>query len=252
MLILISPAKLLDFKTQVPTDKMSNPLFVKQANQLIEKLRTYTPEEIQDMMHISPELAQLNYLRFKSWKNTPKPEQTKQAIFAFSGELFRGIQAIKMTDEDIDFAQNHLRILSGLYGILRPLDRIQPYRLEMGIKLEFKAHKNLYSYWGNTITDEINKKNKASDYIINLASNEYFKSIKKQKLNGTVITPVFKDFNKGKLKVVTVYAKNARGQMARYIIRNRISHPDEIKLFDVNGYEFNPNTSTDTTWEFIR
>jgi cytoplasmic iron level regulating protein YaaA (DUF328/UPF0246 family) len=252
MLMLISPAKSLDFDTPFSSDKLTKPEFSKEAAALVKVLREYSADELKSMMRISPALAELNQSRFLSWKKNPKEENCKAALPAFTGEVFRGINASSFSSEDYDFAQDHLRILSGLYGVLKPLDLIQPYRLEMGTKLEVGEHSNLYQFWGDSLNKKINALAGKEDVIINLASNEYFKAAKSRKLKARIITPVFKDYNKGKLKVVTVYAKNSRGQMVQYIVKNRITDPEKLKLFDVNGYEYHDGLSDENTWVFVR
>lgn len=252
MLMLISPAKSLDFESTFKIKESTKPVFQNKANQLIKKLKKYSVEELQDLMDLSYDLAQLNYDRFRLWQENPEAPATKQALPAFTGEVFRGIDAATLSEKDIAWAQDHLRILSGLYGILRPLDRIQPYRLEMGTKLSIAEHKNLYRFWGDSITKETGKIPAAGDYTINLASKEYMKSVKPSQLKAKIITPVFKDFNKGELKVVTVYAKNARGQMVRYIIKNQITEPEKLKLFDINGYAYDDKLSDEHHMVFVR
>ena len=203
-------------------------------------------------MSISPELAALNVDRYQKWTPEPKREDTKQALLAFNGEVFRGLNAKEMSEEDLQFAQGHLRILSGLYGLLRPLDLIQPYRLEMGTRLKYYSYKNLYDFWGDKITKRINTDLGDSKCVVNLASTEYFKSVKEPKLNKKVITPIFKDFSKGEYRVLMTYAKNARGVMANYIIKNRITEPDLMKSFDANGYAYDPSQSDENNWVFTR
>ncbi len=252
MLMLISPAKSLDFENPAPVSKTTRPRFKDEANYLASVLKTKSPDELQSLMNISSQLAELNHERYQLWLDKPVPKRSKQALPAFTGEVFRGIDASSFSAADFDFAQKHLRILSGLYGVLRPLDSIQPYRLEMGTKMQVDEHKNLYEFWGDDLTESINKELKKKDVIVNLASNEYFKSLNKKALKAPVITPVFKDYNKGSLKVVTVYAKNARGQMVRYITKNRITDIEQIKHFDVNGYAYDDNLSDDKRWVFVR
>jgi len=252
MLILISPAKSLDFYKQNITEIKTRPVYHSDAAKLIKTLKSLSVNEIQDLMKISYDLAKLNYDRFKNWKSRPSDEQTKQALLAFTGEVFRGLQADSMNEEDLMYAQDHLRILSGLYGVLKPLDAIQAYRLEMGTKLNHNEFYNLYKFWGYRITLKVNSALDESKTIINLASNEYFKSINKKKLKARVITPEFKEYNNGVIKMITVYAKNARGQMTNFIIKNRVETPDELKAFDANGYEFDANSSTDDKWVFVR
>ncbi len=252
MLILISPAKSLDFDKQNITEIKTKPVYHSDAAKLIRTLKSLSVNEIQDLMKISYDLAKLNFDRFKNWKSRPSDEQTKQALLAFTGEVFRGLQADSMNEEDLMYAQDHLRILSGLYGVLKPLDAIQAYRLEMGTKLNHNEFDNLYKFWGDRITLKVNSALDESKTIINLASNEYFKSLKTKKIKAKVITPVFKDYKNGVLKVITIYAKNSRGQMANFIIKNRIEEPEYIKAFDVNGYQFDANSSDGNTWTFVR
>jgi cytoplasmic iron level regulating protein YaaA (DUF328/UPF0246 family) len=252
MLILISPAKLLDFATKAHTEIASQPVFIEQANQLADEMRNYSVEDLMKLMNISHQLAELNQARFFAWKDHPESSDTKQALLAFTGEVFRGIKAAEMNDKDFEFAQKHLRILSGIYGVLRPMDLIQPYRLEMGTKLKLGDANSLYDFWGDRIRKQIEADNPKDKPIINLASNEYFKSAKAKQMKADIITPVFKDLNKGKLKVITIYAKNARGQMLNYIIKNRITEPEQLKAFDTNGYEYYDAMSDDKTWVFVR
>jgi len=231
---------------------VSEPDFLNESTRLIKKLGTFSKKKIGEMMSISTELAELNVARYQEWSPQPKKENTKQALLAFNGEVFRGLNAQEMTDEDLQFAQQYLRILSGLYGVLRPLDAIQPYRLEMGTKLKYYNYNNLYQFWGDKITKRINADLGDSKAIINLASTEYFKSVKLNKLNQKVITPIFKDFSNGDYKVLMTYAKNARGAMTNYIIKNRITDPELIKSFDSNNYAFSPEHSDDDNWAFLR
>ena len=252
MLILLSPAKSFDFESPSTTEMVSEPDFLNESTRLIKKLGTFSKKKIGEMMSISTELAELNVARYQEWSPQPKKENTKQALLAFNGEVFRGLNAKEMTDEDLQFAQQYLRILSGLYGVLRPLDAIQPYRLEMGTKLKYYNYNNLYQFWGDKITKRINADLGDSKAIINLASTEYFKSVKLNKLNQKVITPIFKDFSNGDYKVLMTYAKNARGAMTNYIIKNRITDPELIKSFDSNNYAFSPEHSDDDNWAFLR
>jgi len=252
MLILLSPAKSFDFESPSTTEMVSEPDFLNESTRLIKKLGTFSKKKIGEMMSISTELAELNVARYQEWSPLPKKESTKQALLAFNGEVFRGLNAKEMTDEDLQFAQQYLRILSGLYGVLRPLDAIQPYRLEMGTKLKYYNYNNLYQFWGDKITKRINADLGDSKAIINLASTEYFKSVKLNKLNQKVITPIFKDFSNGDYKVLMTYAKNARGAMTNYIIKNRITDPELIKSFDSNNYAFSPEHSDDDNWVFLR
>ena len=253
MLILISPAKSLDFETSAPTNLESETLFNEESTKLAKKMRTFSKKKLGELMSISSELAQLNVNRFNDWTPTPTKEQTKQALFCFTGEVYRGLNASEMDDSDLEYAQNHLRILSGLYGLLRPLDRMQPYRLEMGTKLKYYSNNNLYQFWGDKITKRINEDLQPDDYIINLASTEYYKSVNGKKLKANVITPIFKDLNKnGDYKIVMMYAKNARGVMANFILKNRIEEPEVLKSFNENGYIYDAHSSNESDWVFLR
>ena len=252
MLILLSPAKSVDFESPAHTNYSSEPDFQSESTRLIKKLGTFSKKKIGELMSISPELAELNVDRYKKWTPEPKREDTKQALLAFNGEVFRGLNAKEMSEEDIQFAQGHLRILSGLYGLLRPMDLIQPYRLEMGTRLKYYNYNNLYQFWGDKITKRINADLNDSKVIVNLASTEYYKSVNESKLKVKVITPIFKDFSKGEYRVLMTYAKNARGVMANYIIKNRITEPDLMKSFDGNGYVYDPNLSDENNWVFTR
>jgi uncharacterized protein len=256
MLVLISPAKSFNPKAFGPDSPSahihSDPDFVEESIRLIKKMGTFSRKKVGELMNISPELAKLNVDRYQKWAPSPKREDTTQAILAFNGEVYRGLNAKDMGEEDLDFAQNHLRILSGLYGVLRPLDLMQAYRLEMGTKLKYYNYKNLYQFWGDKITKRLNVDLDNSNHIINLASSEYYKSIKEVKLKAQVITPIFKDFSNGTYKVLMTYAKNARGVMANYIIKNRIIEPELIKSFDGSGYTYDPNQSDEANWVFTR
>lgn len=252
MIILLSPAKSLDFDKSIINTKFSEPLFINEKKQLADALCKYSVKGLEELMNISPALAELNYERFNNIKNFPSEISEKQAITVFTGEAFRGLDVADFNEFDLDFAQKHLRILSGFYGILRPLDHIQPYRLEMGTKLKIGNNKNLYEFWGDKITNQIQKDLKDSDTVINLASQEYFKSVNTELLKANVITPKFMNKKNGNYKVITVYAKNARGAMARHIIKDRIRNPEEIKKSSVNGYKFNEKMSDKKNWIFLK
>jgi len=253
MLLLISPAKSFDFESPSNTSYSSSPDFVEESTKLIKKMTTFSKKKVAELMNISPELAALNVDRYQKWTPQPQKEDTKQAVLAFNGEVFRGLNAKEMSEDELQFAQNHLRILSGLYGVLRPLDLIQPYRLEMGTKLKYYSSNNLYQFWGDKITKRINQDLGDANSIVNLASTEYYKSVKEPKLKGKVITPIFKDRSKdGIYKVVMTYAKNARGLMANYIIKNQLSDPELMKSFDSNGYAYDPTQSDESNWVFLR
>ena len=254
MLLLISPAKTLDFETPAPTAEFTQADFLKQSKQLISELRALAPHDISALMNISDKLGTLNFDRFAKWKMPFKPSNAKQALFAFQGDVYTGMQAEVFSMADIQFAQQHLRILSGLYGLLRPLDLIQAYRLEMGTQFANLRGKNLYEFWGDDITKALNKQLKVlnSSTIINLASNEYFSSVKPKLLNAKIITPVFKDKKNGHYKIISFFAKKARGMMSAYIIQNRITEPSAIKNFTIAGYRFNPDMCNELEWVFTR
>ena len=254
MLILISPAKSLDFETKSTSQNYSEACFLKESNALIKQLRKFSTDDISDFMGISPKLAQLNFDRFLSWQLPFNMENAKQAILAFTGDVYTGIDASTLNETELQTAQTDLRILSGLYGVLKPLDLIQAYRLEMGKKLQTTKGKNLYEFWGDKITKEINKtlKEKNDKCLINLASNEYFKSVNKKKLDAEIITPVFKDLKNGKYKVISFFAKKARGLMTRFIIQNKITDPEHLKAFNSDGYIFNPHLSNNQELVFTR
>lgn len=240
MLILISPAKTLDYQSPLATTRYTQPELLEHSQQLIGIARKLTAPQIGKLMSISDKLADLNATRFHDWHPDFTPQNARQAILAFKGDVYTGLQAETFSEADFDFAQQHLRMLSGLYGVLRPLDLMQPYRLEMGIKLENPQGKDLYHFWGDIITDKLNQSLQAQgdDIIINLASDEYFKSVKPKKLQGRLIKPVFLDEKNGKFKVISFYAKKARGLMSRYIIENRLTRPEQLQAFNSEGYFF--------------
>lgn len=254
MLIVISPAKSLDFKSRPATQKYTLPDFLNEASEIAGKLKTFSPEQISGLMSVSPKLGQLNWERYQVWHLPFTPENARQAVLAFSGEVFRGLQANSLSESQFGFAQKHLRILSGLYGVLRPLDLIQPYRLEMGMQLSIGKKKDLYHFWGKAITEKISEALKESGFpfLINLASSEYYKSIDVKKAGATLITPAFKDLKNGAYKMITVYAKRARGLMTRFIIENNIINPEELKAFNSEGYMFNPRLSEPYSPVFTR
>ncbi|MCT4604283.1 MAG: peroxide stress protein YaaA [Marinifilum sp.] len=254
MLIVISPAKSLDFESPVNTKLRSEAGFTKDAEQLIKILRKLKVDDIQDLMGISPKLAQLNFERFHQWQLPFTPSNAKQALLAFKGDVYTGIDAESLSDHDFEIAQSNLRILSGLYGILKPMDLIQAYRLEMGKKLANRRGKDLYEFWGDKITKSINKDLKEYDHkhFINLASNEYYKSIKAKQIKAEIITPAFKDLKNGQYKMISFFAKKARGLMTRFIIQNEITDPEDLKAFDLDGYIYNPNLSKENVPVFTR
>ncbi len=254
MLIVISPAKTLDFETAPITKVHTQPEFLKESRQLVSQLKELTPAEVSSLMKISDKLGVLNFLRFNEWKTPFTLNNSKQALLAFKGDVYTGINADSFNSRDLKFAQKHLRILSGLYGVLKPLDLIQAYRLEMGSKFKNRKGKDLYEFWESKLTDQINQDLKASKskYLINLASNEYFKSLQADAINAEIIVPVFKDYKNGKYKIISFYAKKARGLMSAYIIKNRLKNPEDIKAFDVDGYKFCKSASNSTNWVFQR
>jgi cytoplasmic iron level regulating protein YaaA (DUF328/UPF0246 family) len=254
MLIVISPAKTLDYDTPPKTKQFTVPDYLDESQQLIERARRYSALDIAELMAVSMKIAELNFERFEQWHTPFTPENAKQAVLAFKGDVYTGLDAETFSAADFKFAQSHLRILSGLYGLLRPLDLMQPYRLEMGRKVDTERGKNLYEFWGATITEGLNKQLKSlkTPYLINLASNEYFKSVKPKLLDGEIITPEFKDWKNGQYKMMGVYAKKARGQLSRFVIRNRLSDPEAMKDFDVDGYAFNEELSAGNKWVFTR
>lgn len=254
MLSVISPAKTLDFETPATTSLHTQPDYLDRSRELIEILRDYSPQQLSELMGISDKLAGLNAARFAEWQPPFTPENAKPAAQAFQGDVYTGLDAATFSDEDNAFAQAHLRILSGLYGLLRPLDLIQPYRLEMGTRLANPAGKDLYAFWRETLTAELDRAvaQSGSPVLVNLASNEYFKAIDTRALQARVITPVFKDEKNGKLKIISFYAKKARGLMAAWMIRERLDDPEGLKDFDVAGYAYNAALSQGDTLVFTR
>lgn len=254
MLALISPAKTFDFDTPAPTREASQPEFLAQAQELIDVLRPLAPHDISKLMGISDKLGVLNYDRFADWQPPFDLDNAKQALFAFKGDVYVGLAAETLQEGDWKFAQDHLRILSGLYGLLAPLDLIQPYRLEMGTRLANPRGKDLYEFWGSRITEAINAQLKrlADPVVVNLASNEYFKSVQKKDLEAPLITPVFKDWKTDRYKIISFYAKKARGMMSAYILKNRLTDAEGLKGFDEEGYRYNSELSTATEWVFTR
>lgn len=255
MLIIISPAKKLDFDSQPQTDEFTIPDCLEDSRELIDTLREYSAKQLEKLMHLSSNLAQLNYDRYKDWQLPFNPQNAKQSILTFKGDVYAGMNIESFSDDDLDFTQHHLRILSGLYGLLRPLDLMQPYRLEMGTRLGNERGKNLYEFWGSQITDLLNQQLEASGSkaLINLASNEYYKSVKPKDIKTPIITPVFKEKREdGSYKIIGIYAKKARGMMSAYILKNKLSNVEQIKDFSEAGYIYNANLSTATDWVFCR
>lgn len=254
MLIVISPAKKLDYKTKSNTNLYTLPKLTHLSQELIEELRTRSIEDLTKLMNISYGLAEINLKRFKQWTLPFNTKNAKQAILAFNGDVYDNINAKKFSETQFQEAQNSIRIISGLYGLLKPLDLIQPYRLSMGTKLNTKKGKNLYEFWQDTITNELNKSltETNNNTIINLASHEYFKAIKTQKLNAKIIEIAFKETKNGIYRVVSFYAKKARGLMTKFIVTNKIKKIDDLKNFTDENYCFDPKQSTETKLVFVR
>lgn len=254
MLIVISPAKSLDFKTPPVIEDYTIPEFLSESEKLIGRLRTFTPKKISALMGISDDLGELNFQRFQSWHLPFTPDNAKQAILAFNGDVYQGMQSVTLSEEKLKLAQSKLRILSGLYGVLKPLDLIQPYRLEMGTVLKYYKSKDLYAFWNAAITKKINEAvaESGSNVLVNLASAEYFKSIDRKKLKAALVTPDFKEYKNGDYKLVSIFAKRARGLMSRFIIENDITDPADLVAFDTEGYAFNPRLSKSGNPVFTR
>ena len=252
MLIVLSPAKSLDLETPPTTTLHSTPDFLDHSAQLIERMRQFSPAEVGSLMGISDALSALNVARYASW--TPRLDDARQAIMAFNGDVYAGFEARSLQPAQLDYAQSRVRILSGLYGLLRPLDLIHPHRLEMGTRLSTARGKDLYAFWGDTITNGLNRtaKEQGAQVLVNLASEEYFKSVKPRQLDVPVIAPVFEDWKNGKYKIISFYAKRARGMLARYAAVNAIRDPQQLKQFDVDGYAYVPEASNDKSWVFRR
>ncbi|HDZ39828.1 MAG TPA: peroxide stress protein YaaA [Marinobacter sp.] len=253
MLMVISPAKTLDYESPLATETFTKPDFLEDACELIDQLKELEPHQVSNLMSISDKLGQLNAERFQSWHTPFSSKNARQAVLAFKGDVYTGLDAESFSEQDFSFAQKHLRMLSGLYGILKPLDLMQPYRLEMGTKLENKRGKDLYAFWGARLTQAINQLLKNDDEVlVNLASNEYFKSLKQKDLEGRLITPQFKDWKNGQYKIISFYAKKARGLMCRYAVLNRITDANKLKGFDLDGYYFSEDQSDANNWVFLR
>ena len=254
MLMVISPAKTLDYDTPPTTQRFTQPEHLDDAQVLIEQLRTLSPVQIGELMHLSDKLAALNVARYGSWTPSFTPANAKQALLAFKGDVYTGLNATDFSEQDFDYAQRHLRILSGLYGLLRPLDLMQPYRLEMGTKLANSRGKDLYAFWGERISGWLNQalREQGDDVLLNLASNEYFGAVKRSALSARVIDVDFKDLKNGQYKIISFYAKKARGLMARYVIKQRIERPEQLLAFDYGGYRYSPEQSREDHLVFLR
>lgn len=252
MLIIVSPAKKLDFENPAPIEEFTTCEFLETSNKLIKDLKKLEVSDIAKLMKLSDSLAELNFTRYKEFKTPFSLKNAKQAAYAFKGDTYVGLDFESFNKVQVKYAQNKLRILSGLYGLLKPLDLIQPYRLEMGTKFGINASKNLYGVWQNTITEALNKELKKQKVLVNLASKEYFSAIDFKKLNGDVITPVFKEKKNGEYKIISFAAKRARGMMSQYIIKNNLKEVEQIKSFDMDNYKFSKSMSSDDEFVFIR
>ncbi|WP_374348851.1 peroxide stress protein YaaA [Chitinimonas sp.] len=254
MLFVISPAKTLDFETPAHIAKHSQPAFIEQSAQLIDILRAKTPADIASLMTVSDKIAALNVARYQAWSPRFTASNSKQALLAFMGDVYEGLDAASLSEADLDYAQQHLRILSGLYGLLRPLDWMQPYRLEMGTRLANAKGSNLYAFWGETLTDALNANlaRQKHKVLVNLASDEYFKAVKPKQLKGRLLQCVFEDGKAGKYKIISFYAKRARGLMARFAVQNRIDEPQALQAFNSEGYRFVSESSDEGRYLFRR
>lgn len=254
MLTVLSPAKSLNLEPQTQTSKFSTPEFLDEAETLVKKLKRMSKKSLRDLMGISEDLAELNHERFNQWSRPFSTENAKQAALMFNGDVYQGLQADQFKARDLAFAQDHLRILSGLYGVLRPLDLMQAYRLEMGTSLATRSGNTLYDFWGDKITGSLNRELESHKHpeLVNLASNEYFKSVNPRLLAGTVITPVFKEIKDGKSRTIALFAKQARGRMAAWMIQKRTDQPDQLCEFNLDGYEYQPDESTTDKLTFSR
>jgi cytoplasmic iron level regulating protein YaaA (DUF328/UPF0246 family) len=252
MLIVLSPAKSLDLDTPPTTDQASSPQFIDRAAELIRVLKDYSPAQVGELMSISDQLAVLNVTRYADWH--PVHAEARQAVMSFDGDVYTGLDARSLDAGALSYVQRHVRILSGLYGVLRPLDQMHPYRLEMGTKLSTPRGKDLYAFWGDTVTGALNEALAANGAraVVNLASEEYFRSVRPKLLDVPVITPVFEDWKNGKYKIISFFAKRARGMMARYAAQQGVLDPERLKAFDVDGYAFDAGASKDRVWVFRR
>lgn len=255
MKLVLSPAKSLDYETPLPVKNYSQPQFIEEAEYLVKKLRGFSAGQLKKLMDISDDLAHTNAERFAQWNIPFTEKNARPAIFAFKGDVYLGLNAYSMNEKDMEFAQNTVRILSGLYGLLKPLDLMQPYRLEMGTKLKVTAVKtDLYKFWGDEITKKLahDMQEDGDEVLVNLASNEYFKAVKPKVLAKQIITPEFKDAKNGEYKMIQFFAKKARGLMTAYIIKNRITNVNDLKEFDYEGYGYNSRLSVNDKWVFTR
>ncbi|MCB1955607.1 MAG: peroxide stress protein YaaA [Rhodocyclaceae bacterium] len=255
MLIVLSPAKALDFDTPPHVDTRSQPDFLDEAEALVHVMREKSPQEVAGLMKLSDPLASLNVARYQGWKRPFTKRNAKQAVLAFDGDVYGGLDAKRLDDQDLAWAQSHVRILSGLYGVLRPLDLMQPYRLEMGTRLDNPRGPNLYRFWGDRISVALNKvlkKQRGPSVLVNLASEEYFKAVDRRALQARVVTPVFEEWKGSSYRIISFNAKRARGLMTRFAIGRRIEDPEDLKYFDLEDYAFAPAASEGDRWVFRR
>ena len=253
MILVISPAKSMDFETSVATVLQSSPRFIDEATVINKKMKSLSAKKLEQLMDISPKLAELNFERNQVWSHTNIDNPLKPAVLAFTGDVYQGMQSKNFTDEQLQIAQERIRILSGLYGLLRPLDLIQAYRLEMGTQIAIQGKKDLYAFWSEKITKQlIQELSTNGNVLVNLASNEYFKAVNTKKINARIITPVFKDLKNGQYKMISFFAKKARGLMCRFVVENNITNSEEMKAFDLEGYYFNAGLSKGDEWVFTR
>ena len=254
MIIVLSPAKSIDFETKPTTKKATQPEFLDDSQALVDILKDYSPDKLGSLMGISDKLANLNAARYGSWSTPFDADNAKQAILSFTGDVYQGLDANTLDTKGLNYAQKHVRIVSGLYGLLKPLDYMQPYRLEMGTKLATDKGNNLYEYWGTALNEKLQEAFKKDKHpvLINCASKEYFTALKLKDLPNRIITPTFKDWKNGQYKQINFYAKKARGLITRYAIDNKIENPEDLKNFDYDGYSFNAEGSTENDWLFTR
>lgn len=254
MIMILSPAKTLNMDKSNISKQHTRPIFIEEATELIDELKNYSPPEMEGLLKINEELAEVNFMRHAMWKKEHELSNSKQAILSYHGAVYQGLRAEIFDEGQLGYAQQHVRILSALYGVLKPLDLIQPYRLEMGLKLQNSKGKDLYCFWKDKITEYLNEDiaKQSEKTLVNLASNEYSSAINKVHFQGDIITPVFKEYKQGVYKNVTIYAKRARGLMTRYAIENCIDNPEELKDFEEEGYQYCENFSTEKEWVFIR
>jgi len=253
MIIVLSPAKTLDYSFSEKGLDFSVPPFLPKSKNLVSTMKKLNKSELSSLMGVSDKISALNHDRFKNWSQATKPSvHAKQAGFVFKGDVYQGLEFEKLSKQDINFAQKHLRILSGLYGVLKPLDIISPYRLEMGTKISVAKNKDLYEFWKEEITNHLNKDLKPASILVNLASIEYFSSVDTEKLKSRIISPVFKDFKNGQFKMISFYAKKARGLMAKYLIENRAKTSEDLQKFNLDGYKFSKKDSTEDSPVFLR